>query len=187
MLDGKDQNEITNIRQEQSFVRDFLYTSGDTLLGQLIDMELKKLDELLSSQLDYEGDNININVFYRRFAYNLIYDEINMGTQNFVIACFENLLRRYPTEQELESGINMVDGQNAQLLLKGGNSKVDFLNILVNSTDFYAGRIIDAYESMLLRKPSSNELTELLLPFVESGNYENVLSEILKKDEYAGF
>jgi hypothetical protein len=187
LLNGMDRTQIEAIRTEQEFVRDFLNSNGDSLTGKIVEQEIVKLTQLLTAQTDYQNGSLTINGFFKRFIYNLVYDEINMGSENFAISCFENLLKRYPTTIELERAVKMIDGQPNHVLLVGGNSKLDFVDIIVGSSDFHAGQLIDIYQQMLLRKPSSDELSEATVRFVKAGDYENELLTLMVTDEYAGF
>jgi hypothetical protein len=110
-----------------------------------------------------------------------------MGSENFAISCFENLLKRYPTDAELNNSVTMIDGQPSQVLLAGGNSKLDFANIIVESSDFHSGLIIDAFQQLLLRKPSSEELSTATVRFVNEKDYAQELVLLVITDEYAGF
>ena len=56
-----------------------------------------------------------------------IYDEINMGTENFVVSIFQNFFHRYPTAAELYSASNMVDGNQSTIFNTNGSSKKDFI------------------------------------------------------------
>lgn len=187
LLNGMGYDEIVGVQQEYSFVRDFYYQQGDTFLGQFIGYEVEKLDLLLEVLGDYRDGKITLNEYFRRMSFNLIYDEINMGSENFVISCFENLFKRYPTENEKNNGVQMVDGVSVQILRSEGRTKVDFLNIITEDPEFYQGRVLDAFSTLLLRDPSSLELAKLTSDYIAHGNYGLMQTEIIKSDEYAGF
>ena len=86
-----------------------------------------------------------------------IYDEINMGTENFVVSIYQHFYHRYPTEHELTQASKMVDRQWGLLYGVNGNSKADFLNIFLNQGEFQQGLIINAFESYLNRIPTTIE------------------------------
>ncbi len=187
LLNGFSESDIQDIYDENVFVRDFLYASGDTLSGQFMDFEVSKIEDLQAAKDDYKNGTATINEYFKRFCFNLIYDEINMGSENFVIACFENLLKRYPTETELENGVEMVDGGSVNVLLRDGNSKEDFLDIITHNNGFYEGRIIEAFQLLLIREPSSEEMSTYSADMVENGSIEEVWIQLTITDEYAGF
>lgn len=187
MLNGMGYDEVQGVHTEYTYVRDLLYQSGDTFTAQYIDNELIKLGLVLDAPAEYKAGNISLNEYFRRFAYNLIYDEINMGSENFVKSCFENFFRRNPTADELQNGVQMVDGQPVKILLQAGNNKADFLEILTGNREFYQGRVLDSYLNLLLRKPESSELSGLTEDFITSHDFRDVQAELIKSDEYAGF
>jgi len=86
-----------------------------------------------------------------------IYDEINMGTENFVVSIYQHFYHRYPTDHELTQASKMVDRQWGLLYGANGNSKADFLNIFLNQGEFQQGIIINAFESYLNRIPTTIE------------------------------
>ena len=86
-----------------------------------------------------------------------IYDEINMGTENFVVSIYQHFYHRYPTDHELTQASKMVDRQWGLLYGINGNSKADFLNIFLNQGEFQQGLIINAFESYLNRIPTTIE------------------------------
>ena len=187
LLNGMGYDEVKGVYDEYSFVRDFVYQNGDTFQGQFFDRELEKLQHLLDGPSEYKSGAITLNEYFNRFSFNLIYDEINMGSENFVKSCFENFFKRNPTESELENGVRMVDGQPSQILMKTGSNKLDFLKIVVADSEFYQGRVLDAFRTLLLRDPLSNELSEYTALFKTSNEYNILLINLVKTDEYAGF
>lgn len=187
LLNGFSREEIEQFWLEYQAVRNLVYQTGDTLLGQFLDYEISKLEDLLNAPEAYRLSEINLSEYYYRMCYNAIYDEINMGSENFVKACFENFFKRYPTVEELQRGVTMVDGGATSLLLQDGSNKIDFVEIVTSDKEFFEGRILDVYESLLLREPTSTELAEATKSFVADSDFQNVQVEIMKTDEYAGF
>ncbi len=150
--------------------------------------EIDKLNALLDAPDNYRNGIISVSDLMAIISNNFYYDQINMGTENFVISCFENLFKRYPTDSELESAITMVDGFPAQLLLQDGASKEQFLVIMTSNPEFYQGITIDIYRQLLARDPDSVEMglgTEVL----DSGqmDYQELQLEVIKTEEYKGF
>jgi len=160
---------------------------GNYALAQYLQIEIDKLDDLLNSRNDYESGEITINEFMQRFCYNYFYDEINMGSENFVLSCFENFLKRFPTESERLSGIVMVDGFSAQLLLSDGSSKKDFTDIITTTPGFYEGLAIDIYQQLLARNPNSEEMNDATLLLSEGSDYQAIQQTVMVSAEYAGF
>jgi hypothetical protein len=177
--------------EEQILLYTFLVeqaiTSGETLLAQYFEYEALKMQHVVDASTDLQDGNISINEFYKRFCFNLVYDEINMGSENLVISCFENLFNRYPTIEELDNGTTMVDSGPAIVLLESGDSKEDFLNIVVNDPEFYVGRVIEQFQSLLLRAPTQVEQQTSAEIMINSNSLQALQLSILKTDEYAGF
>lgn len=187
MLNGMGYDEIDDVRTEYEAVKDFYLQAGDTFFARFIENEVLKLQLVLDAPMDYQNKDISLNEYYSRLSFNLIYDEINMGSENFVISCFENLFKRKPTASEDSSGVSMVDGISSTILRKEGRTKLDFLNIVTQDPEFYQGRVLDAYSTLLLRPPNSEELGNATEKFITSGDYNQVQIDIVKTDEYAGF
>jgi len=187
ILNGMSFDEVQGVYQDYEIVRDFYYQTGDTFLAQFYENELFKIQLVLDAKDDFKNDQITINEYFKRMSFNLIYDEINMGAENFVISCFENFFKRKPTKKELENGVKMVNGQTSGILLKEGSNKIDFLNIMILNSEFYQGRVLDAYVSLLLRGPSSTELSVLTENFILTDDYKSIQKDLIKTDEYAGF
>lgn len=159
---------------------------GDLFTSNLIQIELQKLTDLQNAYIDYESQKININGFMARMINNYFFDQINMGSENFVKASFEGLLFREPTTTELARGVHMVDGQPDQVLLADGTSKGDFIKIITNCQEFNQGIIIEAYTRFLLRKPTSGEIAQGM-QLLKNNNVQDLYSSLLKTKEYAGF
>jgi hypothetical protein len=109
-----------------------------------------------------------------------------MGSQNFILSVFEYFLGRYPTESEEETAINMVDGFGGILFGQEGNSKADFLDIFLSSTDYFEGQVIDVYNDFLLRDPLSVEMSEAAQIYKQTQDYGEMLKEVLSQDEFLG-
>ena len=161
--------------------------AGNYALAQYYQLEIDKLTNLLDAKTDYESESITINEFMQRFAYNYFYDQINMGSENFVLSCFENFLKRFPTDDELASGITMVDGFSSQLLLRDGSTKKDFIEIITTDPGFYEGLTIDIYQQLLARNPNSEEMNDATLLLTENPDYQAIQQSIMVGSEYAGF
>ena len=157
-------------------------------LAGLVLLELEKMDLLVAAEEDYRNGNIAIDEFMHRIAFNAIYDEINMGAENMVLSCFENFLKRQPTEAELIAGVTMVDENlSAQLLLQDGRDKNDFVSIVTSTPEFYQGLVFDAYQQLLVRNPTSQEMTDATEKLLEDKDYQSLQLSISITDEYAGF
>jgi len=142
---------------------------------------LNSLDLLFQEDIDY----------HQVFAFaidNGIYDQINMNTFNFVRAVFDELLWRLPTDQEFESSFRMIEFSESALLFgRSGSDKQDFINILTESHGMMEGMIIWAYQTLLNRPPTPQEIVTLLPEYIQNRDIKYIYSEILVTDEYANF
>ena len=98
-----------------------------------------------------------------RMVHNRVYDQVNMNTFNFVNASFENLLWRFPTDEEFDAGFGMVEFNTSTTLFgQPGQNKADYVSILSSSREMFEGNIIWVYRQLLARVPTTEE-TSLLL------------------------
>lgn len=189
---------LDGVIDEDIQVELFLYNNAYDTYSQMSDpysqalaaailIEIEKLEKLLASASDYSNGLIEIDEFILRIAYNRIYDEINMGSENMALSCFENFLKRLPTVAELESSVEIIDGQSAQLLLQDGNDKLEFVQIITSTPEFFEGLTTDLYQRLLVRDPDSQEMTSMTAFLTQTKDYLQAHRDILITDEYAGF
>ena len=125
---------------------------------------------------------------HRRMLNNAIYDQINMNTFNFVNAAFDNLLFRYPTQNEFNNSYSMIEDEIPQIVLGfSGSNKDDLINIICNSREFYEGIIHWSYLTLLARVPSTIETDYLMNDFYITCDFHKLQRYIMKTDEYAHF
>ncbi|MEL6628950.1 MAG: hypothetical protein AAFQ83_04150 [Bacteroidota bacterium] len=152
----------------------------------LIEYEQQRLIRLKQVPYALPAKLINRIEMHRRCADNSIYDEINMGTQNFVLSLFETFLGRYPTVAEEAAASQMVDGINTIFFGEEGDSKTEMIEIFFDSDNYYEGAVLEIYEDFLFRSPNSVEMSEATKLYRLSGDYEELIQEILSSDEYMG-
>jgi DNA-binding beta-propeller fold protein YncE len=107
-----------------------------------------------------------------------------MGSTNFVISTFQNLISRNPILSEQQSGVSMVDGNNAVLFLQSGSSKNEYLNILTQSSSYYEGQVIQFYKKYLNRIPNSVEMADGTQKYITTDDFTAVQRDILATDEF---
>ncbi len=188
MLNGFDSVVIDQQILEYQYIKILLDSLGDYVNANLIQFELERLYLLQDAKADLRADIITLNEFVGRILENTLYDQINMGSENFVLSAFENLFNRLPTVAELTEGVSMVDGfVPGTIFNQDGTSKGDFVDITTTVEEFYEGRITDAYLNLLLREPTDTELEVILTAFLANGDLKEVQKSIIKTEEYAGF
>jgi hypothetical protein len=181
---GVDTNQI-----REDYIDGFeeaLENSDDPFEIQEIEEGLVKLYLLYNSTDDLKANTATITEIQVRCVNNFIYDEINMGSFNYVVSIYQNFLHRYPTEYEIENGVKMLDDEQAVCFGGNGNSKSDFNTLFFNHDGYYEGQVINIYNRILFRNPSSSESYELTTLFKSNKDYKELQKRILITDEYLG-
>ena len=165
----------------------------DSLAGNLIGAHNNltnyyRLKDVIDSESMLYNNFIDIKEMHRRMLNNAIYDQINMNTFNFVNAAFDNLLFRYPTQNEFNCSYSMIEDEIPQIVLGfSGSNKDDLINIICNSREFYEGIIHWSYLTLLARVPSTIETDYLMNDFYITCDFHKLQRYIMKTDEYAHF
>jgi len=170
-----------------SVLLDNAIQNNNTIEIARLELEIDKKEKVLTLSSDYKNNNISINEAMFRIAYNSVYDQVNNGATNIVLSCYENFLKRFPNDAELSAGVNMNNGIPSVVLFQDGSSKVDFINIVVNSTSFYEGLIIDIFQLGFSRNPNSDELSINTILMTQGSTYQEIQIRVLISDEYSGF
>lgn len=152
----------------------------------ILNYEVGRMEILQTTKAGLRSGTLNYRGMLQRMCNNYFYDQINMGTENFVVSTFQHFLLRYPSDAELLSGKTMVDGNNAILFLEIGNSKDDYVDIFFNTDDYYEGQVRHAFTKYLFREPASAEIVLYAGIYKANDDYSRLQEEILASDEYAG-
>lgn len=181
LLNNLDSTEIPN----EIFLFDLLaHDSTYITIWAALNYEIARLLTLQNAPTLFANHTITIIDMHRSMADNYFYDQINMGSVNFVVSMFQHFLYRTPTQQEQDAGASMVDGNNSALFLQTGASKTDFLNIFFASIDYYEGQVIRTYQKFLFRQPTSVEMNEATIKYKNNNDYIQLQKDILSTDEY---
>ncbi len=70
---------------------------------------------------------------------------------------------------------------------KSAQNKGGYLQIMVNSEEFYEGIIRWTYKNLLAREPSTQEVYDLMQTFFDDHDVQKIQLHIMKSDEYANF
>jgi hypothetical protein len=182
-IDGVDTSEI----QETILVFNILLTDPNYQpIWPQLQIEIDKLETVMAIVPDLQNSVLDVRGMHRRLIYNYVYDQLNMGTQNFVISCFQKFLLRYPTTDELAKSELMVNGFPSQIFFETGKSKTDFIQIFLDSRDYAEGQVRDLFGRYLFREPSSAEMSQYAQLYLDSNDYPALQRSILSSDEYAG-
>ena len=152
----------------------------------LLLFEIARLDTLQNTLNGMNSGLVDYRGMMRTIANNYAYDQINMGTQNFVTSTFQNFLLRYPTASELYNSETMVNSGTAELFLSVGQSKSDYVNIFFGSDDFIQGQVQLMFQNYLFRKPTSAEFAYYANIYKSTNDYKKLQTAVFTMDEYAG-
>lgn len=151
----------------------------------IINAELARIEPLKTIVYDFQNGIIDRRGMLRRCVDNYFYDQINMGSENFVVSTFQNFLFRYPTTSELTAGKAMVDGGVSSIFLESGKNKADYINIFFNTDDYYEGQVRYMFKKYLFREPSSAEIN-YYAGIYKNGTYHDLEVAFFTLEEYAG-
>jgi hypothetical protein len=183
LLNSFDTSAITGqIALYQFLLTDSTYAP----LYDIINMEMARLIELKAVPAQLANGTLNTIGMHRRLINNYFYDQINMGTENFVVSTFQHFMDRYPTGSELEQGKNMVDGLNAIVFLTQGNTKANYMDIILNTSNYFESQVRELYLRYLFRQPTSAEMVQFSAEYKASLDYIALQKSILSSDEYVG-
>lgn len=162
--------------------------NGNMIAYQVQVFEAAKVKAVLDARLQLRAQSITCAEMHRRMMFNSIYDDLNMNTFNFINATFDDSFGRFPTEAELSSAFPAVENSIAGTLFGSViASKVDYLNVFVNSVEYREGLVRWMLNALLSRDPSTAETVFYLNLLGTNLNFTEVQKQILITDEYAGF
>ena len=162
--------------------------NGDSSLAAFFRERIQDAQAVLDIPKDYRLGLLTMDSMHVRLMDNLVYDQINMGTFNFVISAFDNLLYRYPTDAEYEAGYTMVEDNVSTILMgQSGTNRGDFIRIMTEGQAFYQGMIMWTFKTLLLRDPTPNELSFYIASYFIDKDFEKLQRAIMSTDEYANF
>jgi hypothetical protein len=187
-LEGISDDEL---RQGASISRFAAYSDSlsGNMTGYALNMaEYMRTIDVLSSRTEYFNKLITVSDCYARMVNNSVYDFIHMNTFNFVNACFNDLLYRFPTQAEFQVSFAMAeDNVPGNLFSQSGQTKNEFINIISNSNECKQGTIIWIYQNLLARTPSTQETEIEMQQFGQDGDLQKLQLRILISNEYANF
>lgn len=186
-INGESDSEMEfDIQQlEQKYVKDSLL--GDKLGMAFALKEIQKLRDVIQSSVEFRDGQIDIQEMYRRMLLNEIYDEINMGSFNFVNASFDDLFFRFPTTAEFEAAFDVVEfNKSREILGTNCQTKQGYAEVLTESREFYEAGIQGEFLSLLGRSATDEELLSLFADYYENHDYAWLQREIMKIPEYGG-
>jgi hypothetical protein len=183
LLNNLDTNEISGTIGIYNYV---LSDSTFILSWPAALYEKDRLLQLQTAPTFYVNGILSYARLQSRMLNNYFYDQINMGTLNFVNTSFKQILDRNPTIQEQQSGVSMCDGFNASLFLTSGYSKDEYLDIIFNQNDYYEATVKKVYRKYLLRDPKTLEMVQGTQLYKSSQNFESIQKAVMVTNEFIG-
>jgi hypothetical protein len=181
LLQDADTASMRNDRDRYaSYIGDSAYIANWNTYQRWVD----QLDAILQAPTDLAAGLIDYDALNVRAVSNTFYDEINMGTENFIVSMYQHFLFRYPSDNELEDASTMVDGSESVAFLVAGRTKQDFVQIFFQSDDYYEGRVRDLFLKYLLREPGTTETYNLATQYSADHDYAALQKKILASVEY---
>lgn len=148
----------------------------------------RRLDSTAAAIEAFQADAINWREVNRRFCDNLVYDEINMNSFNFINASFDDLFGRYPTESEYEQAFSAIEfGAPAVLLGNVIVNKDDYLNTMVGNAEFDEGATRWWAEKLLVRPITVAEMVAWRDVAGPDVDIRALMRLLIASDEYADF
>lgn len=179
-------SDTTEIREQRDFFVLLLTQPQYQAFYPQLEHERDRLNAVLAIPAGLANGSIDVRDMHKRLSDNYIYDQINMGTQNFVISMFQNFLFRYPTDAELADAERMVDGLTSTSFLQSGRNKDDFIRIFFDTGDYFEGQVREVHVRLLFREPTAQELSTLSVSYLNGDTHADLLREVLSTDEFAG-
>ena len=177
----------TSAISQQLYIYQFLLTDSTYApVFPQIYIEIARLEKLKNIPQDLVAGTLNTIGMHRRLINNVFYDEINMGTENFVVSTYQHFMDRYPTINELEQGKNMVDGLSAVLFFQQGKTKDNYMDIILATDNYFESQVRELYLRFLFREPTSEEMATLAASYKLDSDYKKLQKSILSTDEYVG-
>lgn len=186
-LDGASEESMIAEMEFQRFLALQDSLAGGVIYPYFLDLA-DRLERTVTAVAEFRDGAIAWPEVNRRYCDNVVYDDLNMNSFNFVNATFDDLFGRYPTEAEFEQAYAAVEF-SAPSLLFGTliEDKDSFRALLVEDQEFRENAIRWWGERLLVR-PITGAETAAWLDIVGPDVDIRLLQRLLiTSDEYADF
>ncbi|MBS3913482.1 MAG: hypothetical protein KG003_03225 [Bacteroidetes bacterium] len=187
-LEGATDGEVGQFIGNLNFAIVVARLDGDSVAVYSYLAEKKRYEDIIHSKRRYRLGQITYADMAVPMIDNAIYDQINMGSFNFVNAAFDDLFTRKPTQEEFNRSYDVID-KNLPRDIFGltASNKREFLIAMTTTSEFYEAQIRWEYYLLLQREASTQEVINLFNNYSKTKNLAAVQLAILKTDEYAQF
>jgi hypothetical protein len=162
-------------------------TLGDALAYNILMLERNKIMSIINMALYWENSSIDYATCAKTMMFNSLYDDLNMGTFNFIYASFDQNFYRYPTDEEYNQLYAPIEYNGPGIFFQQNvSNKSEMLDVLIESTEFKEGLVRWFYRSYFIREPEAQELTDGIAYWSTQNDFNGFIQKILSDDEYAG-
>ena len=149
---------------------------------------ISKYSNVLISRQRFRLQEIGYSEMVACMVNNPIYDGINMNSFNYVIASFDDVLRRNPTQDEFTRAYQIIEKNEPQEIFGvWAANKNEYAQALTQTDGFFEAQIRWSYYILVQREPSTKEMNQFLQPYLQNHRIEDVQRAIATTDEYAQF
>lgn len=141
--------------------------------------ERQRIFQVYSLEDDLIAKNIRFEEIYSRMFFSDFYEIQNMGYDNFITSTFQYCFGRTPTVHEKYNSIKMLNNEQGNLFYKEGNSKQDYIQIILNNDNFREYQVKYWYFFFNNEYPSS-EVEQGILMDLKSKHQNVSISTIIK-------
>lgn len=188
MCEGAPDSEFTRYVGNARFALKVARLEGDSIRVFSALETIERNLNVVNGKFEMRDGEITINQLFARLMNNNVYDNINMNTFNFVNASFDDLFLRFPTQTEFTTAFDIIEKNRTGSLLGGfAGTKAEYCELLSESEEFYEGLIRWAYQTMLGRDASTQEVVNHFVKLIDHKDFKKLQEDILITDEYADF
>jgi hypothetical protein len=161
---------------------------GDSVRVQANLDAISNYSNVLISRQRYRLQEIGYSQMVACMVNNPIYDGINMNSFNYVIASFDDVLRRNPTQDEFTRAYQIIEKNEPQEIFGvWAANKNEYAQALTETDGFFESQIRWSYYLLVQREPLTKEVNQFLQSYIQSHRIEDVQRAIATTDEYAQF
>ena len=187
-LEGVDDGEIYQQIGNINFYIQVSRLNGDSIGVYYGLNEIAKYENIIASTYALFQNKINYNQLCGFMINNGIYDNINMGSFNFVNATFDDILNRKPTADEFQHAYEIIDKNKPQTIFnQKASNKNEYIEALINYYGFFEAQIHWWHYQYVRKEIPSSQLLELLNLYLNSRDISLIQAHILSTDIYAQF
>jgi hypothetical protein len=177
--------EGATMREIRQYMIDFdllLTIETQALQHDEFEHHFESLSRLRKNVEAYRAGAIDLMEVQMRLIDNYVYDQINMGHDNFVLSVFQHLFMRKPTKFELAECKKMLLNQTGVLFGKTGRSKAELMQIMFASDHYFEGQVRYWFMKLINREPKLEELVLYVKLLKEKQSLESLFEAIFAKE-----